>query len=66
MQTSKPDFKANEGHLGGVILVIAAGVLWSTVGIGIRLIEDASVWQILFFRCCQTNLTGKRLILNAG
>ena len=50
MQTSKPDFKANEGHLGGVILVIAAGVLWSTVGIGIRLIEDASVWQILFFR----------------
>jgi len=30
--------------------VFAAGVLWSTVGLGIRLIEDAVVWQILFYR----------------
>lgn len=34
----------------GVILVLAAGVLWSTVGLGIRLIEDAVVWQILLYR----------------
>jgi len=34
----------------GVILVFLAGVLWSTVGLGIRLIEDAQVWQILFYR----------------
>lgn len=34
----------------GYLLVIAAGVLWSTVGLGIRLIEDATVWQILLYR----------------
>ena len=34
----------------GVLFVLAAGVLWSTVGLGIRLIEDANVWQILFYR----------------
>ncbi len=34
----------------GVFFVLAAGVLWSTVGLGIRLIEDAVVWQILFYR----------------
>lgn len=37
-------------HKNGVLLVLAAGVLWSTVGLGIRLIEDAVVWQILFYR----------------
>jgi len=34
----------------GVLLVFFAGVLWSTVGLGIRLIEDALVWQILLYR----------------
>ena len=34
----------------GVIFVLAAGVVWSTVGLGIRLIEEATVWQILFYR----------------
>ncbi|WP_019955715.1 DMT family transporter [Yoonia vestfoldensis] len=34
----------------GVLLVFAAGVLWSTVGLGVRLIEDALVWQILLYR----------------
>jgi len=37
-------------HKYGVLLVLCAGVLWSTVGLGIRLIEDAVVWQILFYR----------------
>ncbi len=36
----------------GVALVLLAGALWSTMGIGIRLIEQANVWQILFFRSC--------------
>lgn len=36
--------------LSGMILVFFAGVLWSTVGLGIRLIEDAVVWQILLYR----------------
>ena len=45
---------SNAGHENsyrrGLAFVFAAGVLWSTVGLGIRLIEDASVWQILLYR----------------
>ena len=29
-----------------LIFVFFAGVLWSTVGLGIRLIEGAGVWQM--------------------
>jgi len=32
------------------VLVLAAGICWSTIGLGIRHIEIANVWQILFFR----------------
>ena len=32
-------------HRRGLMFVFAAGVLWSTVGLGIRLIEDASVYK---------------------
>lgn len=34
----------------GVLLVLMAGTCWSLMGIGIRLIEEANVWQILFYR----------------
>jgi drug/metabolite transporter (DMT)-like permease len=34
----------------GVVLVLAAGSLWSLMGLGLRQIEAASVWQILFWR----------------
>ncbi|AZL58677.1 DMT family transporter [Tabrizicola piscis] len=34
----------------GVALVLAAGSLWSLMGLGLRQIEAASVWQILFWR----------------
>jgi drug/metabolite transporter (DMT)-like permease len=40
----------------GVLFVFAAGVLWSTVGLGIRLIEDAVVWQILLYRSISMSL----------
>ena len=33
-----------------MLLVLAAGICWSTMGLGIRHIEVANVWQILFFR----------------
>lgn len=36
--------------------MFAAGVLWSTVGLGIRLIEEASVWQILLYRSMAMSL----------
>ena len=38
------------GYLGGVALVLLAGVFWSSMGLAIRLIEQADVWQILFYR----------------
>ena len=38
------------------MFVFGAGVLWSTVGLGIRLIEDATVWQILFYRSISLTL----------
>ena len=34
----------------GVVLVLLAGFCWSSMGIGIRLIEVANAWQILFYR----------------
>lgn len=46
--TANPDYQIS--HRRGLVFVFAAGVLWSTVGLGIRLIEDASVWQILLYR----------------
>lgn len=42
--------KSADAHKHGVLFVFAAGVLWSTVGLGIRLIEEAVVWQILLYR----------------
>ena len=39
-----------DAHKYGILFVFAAGVLWSTIGLGIRLIEDAVVWQILLYR----------------
>lgn len=39
-----------QSHGRGLLFVFAAGVLWSTVGLGIRLIHDAGVWQILLYR----------------
>ena len=34
----------------GVFLVLLAGVFWSTMGLGVRFMEVANVWQILFYR----------------
>lgn len=42
--------KTSTEYTRGLLLVFIAGVLWSTVGLGIRLIQDASVWQILLYR----------------
>jgi len=37
-------------YLVGVVLVLMSGVFWSSMGLGIRMIEEANVWQILFYR----------------
>ena len=39
-----------------MLFIFASGVLWSTVGLGIRLIEDAVVWQILLYRSISMSL----------
>jgi DME family drug/metabolite transporter len=37
-------------YFRGMVLVVVAGVLMSIGGIGVRLIESAGAWQILFYR----------------
>lgn len=34
----------------GVVLVMLAGLLWSSMGLAIRLVETAGTWQILLYR----------------
>ena len=51
-----PPTLAVDTHKHGLLFVFAAGVLWSTVGLGIRMIEDAVVWQILFYRSISMSL----------
>lgn len=41
---------ASLSYFNGVLLVLLAGAFWSTMGIGIRHIEQANVWQILCYR----------------
>ena len=41
---------ADISYLAGVVLVLMAGVFWSSMGLGIRMIEQANVWQILCYR----------------
>lgn len=45
-----------ERDLRGYVLVFLAGLVWSTVGLGIRLIDEAQVWQILFYRSASMTL----------
>ncbi len=56
MTSIAPSNTDAEAHKYGVLFVFAAGVLWSTVGLGIRLIEDAVVWQILLYRSISMSL----------
>ena len=46
----------SNSYTHSLIIVFFAGVLWSTVGLGIRLIEGAGVWQILFYRSISLTL----------
>ena len=47
---------AERSHKLGLFFVFSAGVLWSTIGLCIRLIENAAVWQILFYRSVSLTL----------
>ncbi|HMB76712.1 MAG TPA: DMT family transporter [Kiloniellaceae bacterium] len=47
---SNSQMPSHGDHRRGVFLVLLAGGFWSIVGLVVRLIDDASVWQILFYR----------------
>ena len=32
------------GYRRGVFYVVMAGLCWSTIGLGVRLMQDANVW----------------------
>ena len=50
MTTPTHSSNSMDVHRYGVFFVFAEGILWSTVGLGICLIEEAVVWQILLYR----------------
>ena len=56
MPSIAPTLPNADAHKHGILFVFAAGVLWSTVGLGIRLIEEAVVWQILLYRSISMSL----------
>ncbi|MSO94105.1 MAG: EamA/RhaT family transporter [Rhodospirillales bacterium] len=37
-------------YVRGLILAVSAGLVWSTLGLGIRFLEEATAWQIVFYR----------------
>ena len=50
MSNTSNNSRHGVSHNKGLLFVFAAGVLWSTVGLFIRLIDEANVWQILLYR----------------
>ena len=52
MTTLAQNFTPAANHLyrNGAIMVIMCGLLWSTAGVGVRYISEASGWHIVFFR----------------
>lgn len=56
MKALTPLASTAESHKHSVLFVFAAGVLWSTIGLAIRLIDEAVVWQILLYRSISLTL----------
>jgi drug/metabolite transporter (DMT)-like permease len=47
---TRDDMDGQITHGRGVVLVVLAAVLWSLMALSIRLIGEAGVWQVLFYR----------------
>ena len=45
-----PTAERSPHYLLGVVLVLASGMVLSTLGVGLRQVESATGWQILFYR----------------
>lgn len=50
MSRSGSSHERPKGYGRGVVLILLAGLVWSTMGLGVRMIEHASAIQILFYR----------------
>lgn len=50
MTTAAPAIGSGVSYRQGVVLVLLAGACWSIMGLGVRLMEAATAWQILFYR----------------
>jgi drug/metabolite transporter, DME family len=50
-------------YLRGVVMVMAAGVLWSLGGLTVRSMEEADAWQILFVRSAAAALSVLAVLL---
>ena len=51
------DIEHHEKYSQGVAMVMVAGCIWSIAGLVIRLIDNASEWQILFYRSVVLSFT---------
>lgn len=51
----------------GILLVAAAGTLWSTLGLGVRIMDTSTTWQILFYRAiAQVMVIGAWVAMRRG
>ncbi len=55
--------KGDAAYLRGVLMVMAAGVLWSLGGLAVRSMDAAGAWQILFVRSSAVALSVLAVLL---
>ena len=58
-----PQYLKSNRYLLGVVLVLLSATALSTLGIGLRHVEDASGWQILFYRSLSFTLSLTILVI---
>jgi len=55
------------GRARGILLVSAAGILWSTLGLGVRIMDTLTPWEILFYRAvAQVMVVGAWVAMRRG
>ena len=56
MTATSPASTTSLSYRSGLLIVLFAGVCWSSMGLVVRLMEDAGAWQILFYRSVSLSL----------
>lgn len=55
------------GRARGILLLSAAGTLWSTLGLGVRIMDTSTPWEILFYRAiAQVMVIGAWVAMRRG